>query len=533
MTRIAVVTTAIALAATVLAPGAAAGKGFKYGVAAGDVSSSSALLWTRSDKPTKLTLLVSTDKSFGPSGLISHGVTSKSSHDNTVTVRITKLQPGKRYFYRFTSSAGQSDVGQFMTAPKAGQAKTINFAYTGDEDAQPAKGKSKPFWNNFQVFARLAGEHNNFNINLGDTIYSDTEVGAKQTNGVFQPVTPVAKTLKQKWAKYRMNLALANYQKARRAAGMYNQWDDHEFINDFSKPEHGNALYTAGRNAFLDYMPTHYTSKDGIYRSFRWGKNAEFFFPDERSFRSAKASANHVCDNPQTHAPDVAPTLPQDKRNFYALLVPSLSQPVSQACLNTLNSSSRTFLGTRQLNILEKALMQSTATFKIIANEDPIMQFYALPYDRWEGYAAERIKFLTFLKQHVKNALFITTDTHAVMTVDARLKTFEAGGPVNSGITDFVTGPAATRNYDIELALATGKSNAGDQLRKYAFKPAPPAGMGMTCARLNIFSYTEVKVTSKSVTLTPKDLNGKTFQDRGSGPNPKAPKCGPFTVNKK
>ena len=31
-------------------------------------------------------------------------------------------------------------------------------------------------------------------------------------------------------------------------------------------------------------------------------------------------------------------------------------------------------------------------------NEDPIQQFYGLPYDRWEGYAYERVKLLKALQ---------------------------------------------------------------------------------------------------------------------------------------
>ena len=41
----------------------------------------------------------------------------------------------------------------------------------------------------------------------------------------------------QKWAKYRQNLALANLQRLRTSAGIYNHWDDHEFINDFGRFE--------------------------------------------------------------------------------------------------------------------------------------------------------------------------------------------------------------------------------------------------------------------------------------------------------
>src|SRR5204862_1755821 len=140
-----------------------------------------------------------------------------------------------------------------------------------------------------------------------------------------------------------------------------NHWNAHEFVNDFSPPEMGNALYQAGARAFLDYMPTTYTAKNGIYRSFRWGKNAEVFFLDERSFRSAKASANHVCDNPDTGQPDLAPTAPQSTRNVFAAVVPSLAQPVSQACKDKINSPGRSFLGGAQLTRFVNDVKSSSA----------------------------------------------------------------------------------------------------------------------------------------------------------------------------
>ena len=44
------------------------------------------------------------------------------------------------------------------------------------------------------------------------------------------------------------------------------------------------------------------------------------------------------------------------------------------------------------------------APFKVIVNEVPLMQFYALPYDRWEGYAVERKQVVEGLRG-VKNVI--------------------------------------------------------------------------------------------------------------------------------
>src|SRR5207244_11942096 len=97
-----------------------------------------------------------------------------------------------------------------------------------------------------------------------------------------------------------------------------------------------------------------------------------------------------------------------------SILVPSLAQPVSQACKDKINDPNRTMLGSAQFDRFTQAIKNSDATFKVVLNEVPIQQYYALPYDRWEGYEAERQRLLHFLQDNnVKNVVFLTTDTHA------------------------------------------------------------------------------------------------------------------------
>jgi phosphodiesterase/alkaline phosphatase D-like protein len=158
-------------------------------------------------------------------------------------------------------------------------------------------------------------------------------------------------------------------------------------------------------------------------------------------------------------------------------------------------------------------------------NELPIQQYYVLPYDRWEGFEAERQHILTEL-QGVKNLIFLTTDVHATLLNDARFKTLESGGPQNSGILDMTVGPVATANFGLEIDQTTGQQGSGALVDTAFFTPPPPGGVGMQCSILNQFSYGQVTVTGSKLTITPKDIDGNPQQDNG------AP-CGPVVLDYK
>jgi alkaline phosphatase D len=510
-------------------------KGFKYGVSSGDVSSNSAILWARANKAGMAQVQVKLGGSFGRcdpgSAPNRFKVKAQKGNDLTVQKKVTGLRPGRLYTYRWCMSGGRlSAIGHFDTAPLAGQAKTIRFSVTGDQDASALPGTTTPYWNNFSLLNLIRAERNNFNVMMGDTIYSDSEVP-----GLDSP-SSAALTVPQKWAKYKTNLGLKPWPNLRGATSYYAHWDDHEFINDFARSENvfpenggnvefnGEQLYKNGVKAFRNYNPITYSAKKGIYRSFRWGKNLQLFFLDERSFRSAKADYGGQCNNPpSSSSPDLAPTAPPATRALFSAVVPSLALPPPPACVATINDPNRTMLGQSQLETFEQAVKASSATFKVVVNEVPIQQFYALPYDRWEGYAAERTKLLTFLKDNVKNVVFLTTDVHANMVNDARLQTLEPGGPVNTGITEVTTGPVATRTFAGEINNAIGDPTAASKIRALFFNAPPPTGVGMQCSGLDQFSYAEVSVTSSALTVNLKEIEGKPVSNTADRSKPGEP----------
>jgi len=484
--RRSVVLAALAVLGLAVVSADAATPGFRYGVAAGEIRPTSAILWTRAPAAAPLELDIGGRKQLRVNA-------PARTADLTVRLEVGGLRPATRYSFRFRQGRRVSATGHFTTAPRPSAGGPVRFAVSGDADATPGPS-GKPAYNLFGVYGRMAAERNDFNVNLGDTIYSDSEVGG----------APVARTVVQKWQKYTLGLELPGLRRLRAATGLYSHWDDHEFVNDFSRAEHGEAIYRAGVEAFLDYAPVARPSRLGLYRTFRWGKQLELFFLDERSFRSAKA--DDACNG------DLAPTAPQSVRDAFASLAPGLRNPVPPACLAALTDSARTMLGAAQYAAFTRAVRASTATWKVIVNEVPIQQYYALPYDRWEGYAAERERLLRFLQANVRNVVFLTTDTHANLVNEVRYRTL-GGPPESSGMWEVVTGPVATNTFAKEIDRFLGSAGAGTAIGALFFKPQPPNGMGMRCAALDTYSYAQVTVTAQRLTVAAKDAKGRPVRE--------------------
>src|SRR4029079_11713282 len=130
---------------------------------------------------------------------------ASDSNNDTVQTKFGGCAPNTPYHYRFCYPSGHpcSAIGKFPTAPRPTNPKTIRFAYAADETAVPAPGHTNPFFGNFKVFAQMANEHNDFNIDFGDTIYSDPEV----------PGVATASTVPQKWGMYAKKMSIPNMQK--------------------------------------------------------------------------------------------------------------------------------------------------------------------------------------------------------------------------------------------------------------------------------------------------------------------------------
>ena len=426
---------------------------FTHGVASGDVTPSTAVLWTRVDQEGSVQVQVATDESFSDV-VAKEKQQATAEHDFTVKLVVGGLEPATRYYYRFLPPSGDaSPVGTFETAPPPETAADVTFVYDGDSDA---------FYKPFNLLTKVREDDPAFFIYLGDTIYADyTNTGL-----------PAATTLDDYRQRYKINWEDEPLRNLLASTSTYAIWDDHEVKNDFAGQDVDQAQMAAGRQAFLEYLPIRpdATDPNRLYRTFKWGKDVELFIPDERQYRSAEA----ICKD--------------DKGG--TISIPSIQG--DKACKQGLADPSHTFLGEVQKEWLKQALLNSTAKFKFIVNEVAISELILLPYDRWEGYAAERREFLDFLENNdIKNVIFLTTDLHAavVKTVDKRYK-------------EIIVGPIATTPLGAELeGIGVPLSLAEGLVPDVEYK------------KLDTFNYGLVKVTTSTtparVQILIKDLEGQ------------------------
>ena len=194
------------------------------------------------------------------------------------------------------------------------------------------------------------------------------------------------------------------------------QWDDHEVTNNwwptevlmeplYSNNTEADALYEASLRALYEFNPIEAGTK--LYRSQRFGKHLEVFFPDYRSYRDP---------NPDNDLPSLAAMMGQD-----------------------------------QLNWLKEGLKLSTATWKIISSHDPlgIVTGGAGDYDSFgnespdiRGREFELQELLSYIHdEDIQNVVSLTSDVHFTAYVNMHPERAEGGFTDFKPLDEFVIGP--------------------------------------------------------------------------------------------
>jgi phosphodiesterase/alkaline phosphatase D-like protein len=469
---------------------------FPFGVESGDVTSNSAVLWTKVDEDGSIDLEVSRSPTFGTLDFKST-VHAIAANDYTMKTTVSGLMPNTEYYYRWRAGSTFSEVGRFNTAPSETNAVDVRFTWSGDTDPSKYPASQLTF-GPWDVLGTALSENINFFIYLGDVIYSDLR--AYNGHGEKGQI-PDAKTLPEFREIYKNQKESMRFPNLN-IIPIYALWDDHEVRSEWAGQTIDKAIYDIGRKSFNEYMPIQepWAPSDSKcagptqFRVKHWGANVDLIILDTRSCRSDTQTVEKLC------YPELAPTLPDSLRkkirDAYPGVKPFISPTQPVKCLEKINDPTRTMLGATQKAKFKEELHNSKATFKFVISSVNMQQTYVNPYDNWEGYAAERSDILKFIRDNkIKNVIFLSTDSHQTLSNEVFNDSIRDSTPI---AYEFVAGPIAALKDEEFIKAHFPPPLAASAL---AAKKDILKDVGADCFNLNVNSYGSVSFTQATKLL--------------------------------
>ena len=339
---------------------------FEHGVASGDPTESSVILWTRVSRTNfrdihddeqlsgiadaNVSWRVATDESF--TNVVNSGSTTVGSEtDFTLKVDAQNLQSNTKYFYQFTVGPNSSVIGKTKTLP-SGTVDQVKLAVVS------CSNYASGYFNVYKEIAQM-GDLDAV-IHLGDYIYEYADSGY----GSLRKLEPTHELINL--ADYRMRHALhkkdSNSQQMHASLPMIAVWDDHEVANDtwISGAENHDAT-TEGNfaarkasaiKAYFEWMPIRPVTPgvDGrIYRQFKFGDLVNLLMLDTRQAG-------------------------RDQQLSYASFLTTDGSFDAEKFQTELASTTRTMLGAEQKTWLKESLSSSIETWQVLGSQVLMMK---------------------------------------------------------------------------------------------------------------------------------------------------------------
>ena len=403
-----------------------------WGVQSGDVTASSAVIWSAADRPARMVVEWATNERFADARRVVGAAALPESGGTAKTV-LDRLPSAQDVFYRVTfvdlrdaRSVSAPVVGRLRTAPS--DERDVTFAWSGDTVGQGWGINAE--WGGLRLYDAVRATAPDFFVHCGDLVYADNPLRAEVPlpgGGVWKNlVTPekakVAETLDEFRGQYRYNLMDETLRRFNAEVAQYVQWDDHDvtdnwfptrILDDARYTEKSCALLAArGQRAMLEWTPIGAADGGRVYRGFRRGPLLDLFLLDMRSYRGPNG------DNREA-------TLTDDAR----------------------------ILGAGQVAWLKRALAASRATWKVIAADQPLGLVIHHDWRAAAGSEAvaqgdgpplgrelEIADVLSFIKRRdIDNVVWITADVHYPAT--HRYEPERAAFTDFTAFHEFVSGP--------------------------------------------------------------------------------------------
>jgi alkaline phosphatase D len=394
---------------------------FTLGVASGFPEPNAVVLWTRlapeplapgggmPPAPVDVRWEIASDEGFKQIER-SGSVYATPEWAHSEHVEATGLQPGRDYWYRFTSGGARSPVGRTRTAPARDAAPAeLKLAVASCQHYEQGT---------YAAYRAMAAERPDLVVHVGDYIYEGRGQRAVRSHDA-----PEAITLED----YRLRYSIYKLDKNLQAAHAASPWmlvgDDHEVANDYANDHYLDfdpALFHSRRMAAYQAhyehlpLPHRFVPLDGRQRHYAtraFGTLANVILLDGRQYRSTQA-----CDD----------------------------GPLVLPCAE-LFSDERTMLGAAQEQWLKDALAQSRARWTLIGQQtlfahvdespDKDVRFWA---DNWNGYPAARARLVDDLvARKTSNPVILSGDIHAFLVNDVNKRAEDPASPIVA--TELVT----------------------------------------------------------------------------------------------
>ncbi|MDJ0844634.1 MAG: phytase, partial [Crocosphaera sp.] len=407
------------------------------GIASGDTTQNSTVLWARSTFTGDITIEYYSDTDFLP--LMGTETLTVTDPTLPVKVEINNLTPNTQYYYRVTDAAGDTAIGEFKTAAELGTYAGLTFGVSGDW-----RGELSPY----PAIANAVDRDLDFFVEHGDTIYADIPSDAvKNPDGTRKQQAETIAEYRAKHSEvYDSRFGFNFWEELRANTSILATIDDHEVINDFAGGANADTddrfseteglindteLFENGMQTFQEYNPLRdefygdvgderFNGERKLYRYSNYGSDAAVFVLDTRSFR------DQGLDGPENFL-DIGDRL---------------------EVLNQSLTEDRTLLGSVQLSDLKQDLLDAEnngVTWKFVMVPEPIQNIFpGINTDAFEGYGNERTEILKFIDENsIDNVVFVAADVHTTFVNNLTYQEEPEGEHIATNAFEITTGSVA------------------------------------------------------------------------------------------